>query len=115
MKDEQTRPLLVSVHFIVPVSYNEDEADKFVQGFQEAIEDCGNGLLSNADERDGWRSSSSRYLDHDGINVGRCSQCGGWCTDCEKPDPFTEVGCGATYQGKLLCNDCLPSDHPWAF
>jgi hypothetical protein len=48
-------------------------------------------------------------------NCGRCACCGAWVTDYEKPEPIAGLCIGATVDGELLCDECLPQDHPLAF
>ena len=62
-----------------------------------------------------WIATSSHTLDDANENCGKCSNCGAWTTDREKPNYIPELNDGATVEGKLLCDECLPSDHRWAF
>ena len=62
-----------------------------------------------------WIETSSRTLDIDNKNCGRCAKCGEWTTDREKPNFISELDNGATVDGKLLCDECLPPGHIWAF
>jgi hypothetical protein len=49
------------------------------------------------------------------MNCVKCSSCGAWTTDREKDEPIEGLTNGATVDGKLLCDECLPEDHKWAF
>lgn len=62
-----------------------------------------------------WESSSTVVLDSVSMNCGQCSTCGRWTTDREKSDPLLQLCNGASYEGELLCDDCLPEDHRWSF
>lgn len=62
-----------------------------------------------------WESCSTVVLDPGSMNCGLCSTCGRWTTDREKRDPLLQLCNGATFEGKLLCDDCLPEDHRWSF
>lgn len=62
-----------------------------------------------------WEGTSTVILDPNLINCGKCSNCGSWVTDREKDDPVLELCNGATFEGKLLCDECLPEHHMWAF
>ena len=62
-----------------------------------------------------WQSTSTLYLDPLTMNCGQCARCHGWTTDREKPDPIRGLSNGATVDGELLCDECLPDHHPWAF
>lgn len=62
-----------------------------------------------------WNSTSSLVLEPENLNCGKCSKCGQWTTDREKTDTVAGICNGATVDGKLLCDECLPSDHKWAF
>jgi hypothetical protein len=62
-----------------------------------------------------WMSSLSGVCDTDVDNIGKCASCGVWTTDCDGPDPVNGVSYGARVNGVLLCDICLPKDHPRAF
>jgi len=62
-----------------------------------------------------WTSTSSIVLDSDNLNCGKCSNCGQWTTDKEKSNSVEGICNGATVNGKLLCDECLPHDYRWAF
>ena len=63
----------------------------------------------------GCQSNRPLELDDPGLNCGRCAVCGGWVTDCARPDRIPELCNGAVVDGQLLCDDHLPPDHRWAF
>lgn len=56
-------------------------------------------------------------LDPTLVNCGICEYCGAWVSnsDCKTLSLFRELSIGTIYQGQLLCDLCLPNDHPDAF
>lgn len=62
-----------------------------------------------------WNKSSFSVLNPQRMNCGKCCRCGSWVTDREKPDSIRGLTNGATVDGELLCDDCLPKGHRWAF
>jgi hypothetical protein len=54
-------------------------------------------------------------LDKEKMNCGNCEKCGCWVTDLDKEGAISELNRGAVYDGKLLCDECLPPDHKYAF
>lgn len=62
-----------------------------------------------------WQGTSVIPLLSELTNCGTCSSCGAWATDREKDEPIEGLANGATIDGKLLCDECLPADHKWAF
>ena len=62
-----------------------------------------------------WKGTSTLILDPNKINCGKCANCRSWVTDREKINPVLELCNGATFEGKLLCDECLPEHHRWAF
>jgi len=62
-----------------------------------------------------WKNSFLTVLDPDDMNCGKCNNCGGWTTDMENESPIHGLSNGATVEGLLLCDECLPKDHRWAF
>ena len=62
-----------------------------------------------------WNNTYSQILEPNEMNCGKCSECGQWTTDREKGNAIRGLCNGATVNGNLLCDDCLPTDHRWAF
>ncbi|MBA2937420.1 hypothetical protein HZF08_03820 [Paenibacillus sp. CGMCC 1.16610] len=62
-----------------------------------------------------WNQSSFRVLNPRIMNCGRCVNCGCWTTNSEKIDAIFGLDNGAFHNNKLLCDECLPPDHRWAF
>ncbi|WP_214762662.1 hypothetical protein [Exiguobacterium sp. s146] len=62
-----------------------------------------------------WESCSTVVLDPGAMNCGRCSTCGRWTTDREKNNVLLQLSNGATFEGELRCDDCLPENHRWSF
>ncbi|HEY9839260.1 MAG: hypothetical protein ACAI44_27895 [Candidatus Sericytochromatia bacterium] len=62
-----------------------------------------------------WCSSQRTMLDPGEMNCARCQVCGQWTTDREAPEPMPELCPGAVVDGALLCDECLPQEHPQAF
>lgn len=62
-----------------------------------------------------WESCSTVILDPVSMNCGQCATCRRWTTDREKINPLLQLCNGATFEGKLLCDECLPEDHRWSF
>lgn len=62
-----------------------------------------------------WHQSSFRVLNPRIMNCGRCANCGCWTTNRENNDAIFGLDNGAIHNNKLLCDECLPPDHKWAF
>ena len=62
-----------------------------------------------------WAGSHTILLLPDSNNCGKCANCGQWTSDKEKPDFISGLSIGATVNGVLLCDVCLPKNHPLAF
>jgi len=62
-----------------------------------------------------WISAISGFYDTEEDNIGKCANCGAWTTDCEGRNPVKDLSIGAKIEGVLLCDLCLPKDHPLAF
>ena len=85
---------------------------------QEEIERLGNHLEKNVEFNGSvfeWVSSVSGIFDTEKDNIGKCANCGAWTTDCDKQNYVKGVSNGAKLRGVLLCDLCLPKDHPRAF
>jgi len=62
-----------------------------------------------------WESTQSLALDVSTMNCGKCESCGSWVSDREKADAIQQLNIAATFNGRLLCDECLPPDHKLAF
>ena len=62
-----------------------------------------------------WMTSRMEIYDSDEDNIGKCANCKVWTAYFDKPDPVMGVSIGAKVEGVLLCDLCLPKDHPRAF
>ena len=62
-----------------------------------------------------WHSSAYHILDSETMNCGQCANCGGWTTDREQEHHVQGLCPGARVDGRLLCDECLPKGHRWAF
>lgn len=112
MKDKKT--VLIRVAYLIDLPSDAIDSDNDI------LDNISNELSENIrlNEEDlllEWESTSSLVLDPSSFNCGRCSNCGRWTTDREKDEYIPSLCNGATVDGKLLCDECLPSDHPYAF
>jgi hypothetical protein len=60
-------------------------------------------------------SSVLSIYDTNKDNIGKCVNCGQWTTNREADNSIGSICNGAVVDGKLLCDDCLPKGHRWAF
>ncbi len=111
----KNKTVLISVNVLaeVPVEVisNGDfnDFDNLEKALSEAIESV------EAPFELSWESTHSMVLDTSSMNCGRCESCGCWVSDRETDDPISQLNIAATFNGKLLCDECLPHDHRLAF
>jgi hypothetical protein len=106
------KTLLVNISYYVEINESENGLPKEIQSKL-----CEHRTLEIDDEKVylKWNESSFRVLDPEIMNCGRCANCGCWVTDRDKDAAIFGVDDGAVHENKLLCDECLPSDHKWAF
>ncbi|MMZ69382.1 hypothetical protein D1872_322140 [compost metagenome] len=75
----------------------------------------GKDITWSANRKMKWESISTTVLDTTKMNCGRCNNCKSWVTNREEANPISELSNGAVVNGELLCDECLPEDHRWAF
>lgn len=75
----------------------------------------GKDIMWSANRKMKWESISTTVLDTTKMNCGRCNNCNNWVTNREEANPISELNNGAVVNGELLCDECLPEDHRWAF
>ena len=107
---------------LVRTAYLIDVEDDLIEGY--GVDERFDLLMSNALAKDVaidatrtaiWNSYTYMILYPEEDNCGKCVNCGGWTTDREKPGYINELGKGATVDGKLLCDECLPRGHEFSF
>lgn len=114
MKAKKT--VLVRVAYLVELPEEEINCDDgLLENIIDAISNSENLLIQNKNISLEWNSTSSFILESENFNCGKCSKCGHWTTDREKPDAVEGISYGATVDDQLLCDECLSFDHRWAF
>ncbi len=108
------KTVLVSVNFLAEVEESELEKDNGELTKLEWELSEAHDKLTSKIEID-WESSQSIVLEPENMNCGKCSSCGRWTTDREAPEAIKQICFGARVEGKILCDECLPKEHRWAF
>ena len=108
------KTVLINVSFLVEVDETEVRKD-FGMIDQITNKLCHDQNIIIGTSEVEWESSSTVVLDTGSMNCGQCSTCGRWTTDREKSDPLLQLCNGASFEGELLCDDCLPEDYRWSF
>lgn len=57
----------------------------------------------------------SVVCDLDNSTCGKCSKCGAWVSDHEKPDHIDGFSDGCILDGEWVCDLCVPKSHPRHF
>lgn len=112
------KTVLFSVSYLIEVEDNlltgSDESEVFKDNvFSKLSKNSWKKI--DAKHKANWNSSSFSILDPTRMNCGKCCRCGAWVTDREKSAPVVGLANGATVNGELLCDECLPKGHRWAF
>jgi hypothetical protein len=116
-----TRTWLIHVHVAV------EQPEELTQNFgpdlqtQNSIEEVVTAALArhfsgSLETRVWWESMGMTQLDGK-PGVGKCAICDCWVYDVENRTEHTptEINRGAVVDGRLLCDEHLPEDHPIAF
>jgi hypothetical protein len=85
----------------------QDEIERLANCLEKDVE-CNGSVFE-------WVSSVSGIFDTEKDNIGKCANCGALTTDCDKSNPVKGIHYGAKLNGTLLCDLCLPKNHPRAF
>lgn len=113
---EGKKTVLIRVAYLVELPEEEINIDdSILDKITNEISEYKSLHIDNKDITLDWNYTSSLMLDSGNYNCGKCSKCGQWVTDSEQPDAVEGLCNGATVDGNLLCDECLPSDHRWAF
>lgn len=112
---KEKRAVLVKTYHIIEV--NEEELVKedglLDNVMKEVSQDWNISMEENVFMK--WEGTSMVPLLPELSNCGKCFSCGTWTTDREKEEPIEGLANGAVVNGNLLCDQCLPQDHTWAF
>lgn len=115
-----TKTWLVSVSVSIEQPEELADGDMPRPGMLHAIPDAVTAALAKLfagepDTKVQWEMMRAGPLD-DLPGVGRCTVCNCWVFDAENCGEYVpEVNPGAVVDGRLLCDDHLPEDHPVAF
>ncbi|MEZ4660601.1 MAG: hypothetical protein R2911_23845 [Caldilineaceae bacterium] len=110
-----TKTILISINLLaeVPAHLANDsdfnEFDRVVGEVTDAVETVESRFNLS------WESTQTRTLNESTMNCGRCASCGRWVSDREKDNVIEQLNIGAVVDGNLLCDECLPRNHRWAF
>ncbi|MCB1051258.1 MAG: hypothetical protein H6510_02470 [Acidobacteria bacterium] len=109
------KTVLINLSFLVEVPAEIADCDEFsdLDRLDFALHEIPESILSGFKVE--WVSSRRMVLDPKTMNASKCETCGRWVTNRESPRPLNELNIGAIFQGKLLCDECLPKGHRWAF
>ncbi|WP_159066115.1 hypothetical protein [Deinococcus ficus] len=82
-----------------------------------ALEQAIRALVESSGAAAAWVSTSVAHVPTEAS--GQCHQCGAWTTDVMSPSREDRlrfhVSSGTFLEGNLLCDLCLPEDHPLHF
>lgn len=106
--------VLFSVSYLIDVEEDDLRSEAFDNDVFEILSND-REVVIDAKHKAKWSGSTLTLLDPKRMNCGRCCRCGAWTTDCEKHDSISGLSNGATVNGALLCDECLPKGHRWAF
>jgi hypothetical protein len=108
--------VLISLHVLVEVE--SDDADAVLEAaypIADQLEAAVEAVLGAQPAELGVASAEFWEITQPGANSGRCAVCGTWVTDMDQPEPIHGLCIGARIDGRLLCDEHLPADHPGAF
>ncbi|MBH5320043.1 hypothetical protein I6N90_19765 [Paenibacillus sp. GSMTC-2017] len=111
---DSKKTVLISISYLVDIEENENQ-HILVESAMNHLSNDNNLEFDNKKKLLKWIETSSKELRPTDMNCGKCENCGGWTTDREKEAPILQLCNGASLAGRLLCDECLPDDHPWAF
>ncbi len=111
----KNKTVLMCINFLVevPESIVDDPDSNELFNLGNQLEDIAENI--DTQFKVDWESTQTFTLDPNLNNCSKCSSCGCWVTDANKPNTISQLNIGAVVDGKLLCNECLPKDHELAF
>ncbi|MEW9700764.1 hypothetical protein [Paenibacillus sp. SI8] len=115
MSAKSKRTVLIKVSYLLNLEEKDEELLNLLDKISRNISYDQNIEIDNEIKNIKWIETSKLELNPNNMNCGKCYNCETWTTDREKPNPIMELCNGATIDGKLLCDECLPEDHRWAF
>jgi len=109
-----TKTVLITLHVLVDLPAEADGVNSdLLHEVSIQLEDAVGQIDSPFTPK--WSGTEVAVLDPSTMNCGRCKGCGCWASDRDKPEFLGGLNVGAVVDGDLLCDECLPLDHPRAF
>lgn len=112
-KYDNDKAILVRTSYLIEGKCDEIDKETVQNGIWNLIPE--EDIWIDENHKAVWQSTSELYLDPKTMNCGKCAKCHGWTTDMEKLNYINGLCNGATVDGELLCDECLPEGHRWAF
>ncbi|QFP78521.1 hypothetical protein [Deinococcus sp. AJ005] len=114
--NEDLKPQLITISLVVSDDGVEDERFGTTKLAKE-VTDKIQSLIDEYELSVEWISTSYNQLPS--IKSARCENCGAWTTDSMSNEKvgasYYLLNAGTLYEGRLLCDLCLPEDHPLYF
>ena len=106
--------VLVSLSYVVLKPDDWDEIDGVIPEWSAIKDAVERAIGPGRQPGEGWLSGSEGVLPPGG-NWGACAVCGGYVSDVNQPNRIHQLGRGTEFEGRLLCDEHLPPDHPDSF
>ena len=106
--------VLVSLSYIVLKPDDWDEIDGLIPEWSAIEAAVAHAIGPGQQTGEGWISGSEGVL-RPGDNWGTCAVCSCYISDINQPSRIGQLSRGTLFEGRLLCDEHLPPDHPDAF
>src|SRR5689334_21210957 len=108
------RPVLIGIAVLVDVPRDDEGMYDFggvMREVSDALEAAARQVAAGRTDCKPMDVISYHYLEEEGENAARCSYCGRWASDNDRPNPIDGIALGFTVNGRSMCDQCRVHVH----
>jgi hypothetical protein len=102
----EPRLVLVGVAVLLEAPQDEDAMHDRMSVVSEALRAAARQVAASRPDCKSMDMISYHYLGENDENAARCSYCGRWASDWDKPNPIDGLAVGFVLDGLFLCDQC---------
>ncbi len=105
------RQVIVSTGVIIATLSGDEDADyALISRLGDALMAAAEAVAAGVPGCQAGGTYTFHYLGDDSVNAERCSSCGGWATNLDKPDTIDGIQFGDGQAGRFICIPCQTAE-----
>ena len=103
---EMSKPVLIATALMVLVPDEHAESFTYAESFADQTRDAIEKAFQDSPFVEYPGGVVMEWVDAPDANIGKCSECNRWVTDCSQPDELKGIPAGRLRQGQWICDEC---------